>query len=179
MSNEESTRPSLAEERRKISPQEAREAAAEAGGFLASITIVAGGEEYEVPQRALLDDEQKERMDELEMETQSWDREPDIQYPERRITNEDDGSVTIYPARTEQGPLKLPYQKDGKLVKPSYSVRVAQALWGKEKYAKFKAAGGHATDVTATLARLDNRVTRREKGDGDTPPDPKSVGGVD
>jgi hypothetical protein len=75
------------------------------------------------------------RMDELELEAQSWDREPDVQYPERRF-KDDDGNVTVWPAYTEPGRLKLPYQKNGKLVKPPYPVQVAVALWGKEKYEK-------------------------------------------
>jgi hypothetical protein len=165
MSNED-TKVSIADERRKISPREAREAAAEAGGFLASITITAGGEDYEVPQRGLLDDDQREAMDQLEFESQSWDREDDVE-----ITRDDGSTYTV------TGNLKLPYQKGGQLVKPSYAVRVAIALWGQEKYDKYKAAGGQASDVTATLARLDRVVVKRETGDGDTPPDPKSVGG--
>jgi hypothetical protein len=176
MSEEETKTTSIADERRKISPREAREAAAEAGGFLASLTITAAGHDFEIPQRGLLDDDQRERLDELELETQSWDREPDIEYP-ARVVKDKDGNETHYPARTEQGPLKLPYQKDGRLVKPSYPVRVAIALWGQEKYELYKKHGGQASDVTATLARLDRVVERRRKGDGDTPADPKSVGG--
>lgn len=137
------------------SPREARAAAAEAQGFLASIEIVAGGDVYEVPQRGLLDDDQAERLNELELETESWDRHPDVTLS--------DGTVI-------PGQLKRPYRKGGKLVKPSYPVRVAVALWGEDRYHKYKAAGGQATDVTAALARLDQRVKEREDAD------PKSVG---
>lgn len=169
---------SLIGQRRKISPQEAREAAAEAIGFLASITIVAGGEEFVVPQRSLLDDDQRERMDELDLETESWDREPDIEYP-ARVLKDKDGNETHWPARTEPGSLKVPYRKGNKLIKPPYPVRVAIALWGEETYNRYKAKGGRATDITGTLARLDRVMVEREQGDGDTPPDPKSVGGSD
>jgi hypothetical protein len=166
MSDEETSKtsktPSIADERRKISPKEAREAAAEASGFLASITITAGGEDFEVPQRGLLDDDQREAMDELEMESQTWDKEPDVE-----ITRAD-GSTYKLP-----GNLKLPYQKDGKRIQPPYPVRVAIALWGEQKYERYKAAGGQATDVTGTLARLDQRMEAREAAD------PKSVGGDD
>lgn len=137
------------------SPREAREAAAEAQGFLASIEITAGNDVYEVPQRGLLDDDQAERLAELELETESWDHNPDITL--------EDGTVI-------PGGLKRPYRKGGKLVKPSYPVRVAVALWGEEKYARYKAAGGRATDVTAALSRLDRRMQEREAAD------PKSVG---
>lgn len=158
--NEETKKVSIADERRKLSPKEAREAAAEAGGFLASITLTAGGEDFEIPQRGLLDDEQREAMDQLEFESQSWDREPDVE-----ITRADGSTYTL------KGNLKLPYQKDGKLVKPTYAQRVAIALWGKAKWERYKKAGGSAVDVTATLARLDNVVEDRVRRD------PKSVGG--
>lgn len=137
------------------SPREAREQAAESTGFLASIVIKAGDKEFEVPQRGLLDDDQAERMAELELETETWDREPDQTIAEK-----------TYP-----GPLKRPYRKNGELVKPSYAVRVAQALWGEDTYRAYKAAGGRAADVTAALAMLDKRVQEREADDS------KSVAG--
>ncbi|HXS24229.1 MAG TPA: hypothetical protein VN719_08365 [Gemmatimonadales bacterium] len=176
MSEDDNKSVSIAEARRAISPREAREAAAEAGGFLESVTIRLGDETFEIPQRGLVDDDQRTRLDALELETESWDREPDIEYPERLIRDEN-GSETRYPARTEPGPLKLPYRKDGKLVTPPYQVQVAIALWGLEKYERYKKLGGRAADVTATLARLDRMVTRRQEGDDETPADPKSVGG--
>lgn len=138
------------------SPKAAREAAAEAQGFLASVEIVAGGDTYEIPQRGLLDDDQAERLAELELETETWDREPDVTLPS--------GTVV-------RGQLKRPYRKNGKLVKPSYPVRVAIALWGEEKYNRYKAAGGRSADVTAALALMDQRVQERERDDS------KSVGG--
>lgn len=140
---------------RRLTPREAREQAAEATGFLASVEIVVGDDVYEIPQRGLLDDEQRDRMNELELESETWDREPDIVMP--------DGTA-------RPGPLKVPYRRGGKLIKPSYPVRVAVALWGEERYARYKAAGGRASDVTATLARLDRRIEERERVD------PKSEG---
>src|ERR1700756_3460820 len=133
-----------------ISPQQAREQAAEALGFLASIVIRIKDEDFEIPQRGLLDEDQRERMNALELETESWDHEPD--------TTAADGTVI-------PGAMKIPHRKNGKLITPAYAVRVATALWGKEKYERYKAGGGRATDVTATLARLDRRVEEREKRD--------------
>lgn len=148
--------PNMSELKRRFnSPREAREQAAEAQGFLASVIIKAGDKEFEVPQRGLLDDEQAERMAELELETESWDREPDATVGDK-----------TYP-----GALKRPYRKNGKLVKPSYAVRVALALWGEHTYKEYVANGGRATDVTAALAMLDQRALERETAD------PKSVGG--
>jgi len=137
------------------SPKAAREAAAEAQGFLASVEIVAGNETFEVPQRGLLDDDQAERLAELELETETWDREDD---------------VTLSTGSVVRGALKRPYRKNGKLIKPAYPVRVAIALWGEEKYARYKAAGGRSADVTAALALMDQRVQEREQDDS------KSVG---
>lgn len=163
----------VTEERRRVSPQEAREQAAEATGFTASIEIVIGNEIFEVPQRGLLDDDQRERMDKLEMETETWQHENDIVIPARTITKSDGSVEIVEPMRTVQGGLKLPYRdKDGVLIKPSYPVRVATALWGEEKYKRFKAGGGRASDVTGTLARLDRRLEDRKKAD------PKSEGGA-
>lgn len=149
----------------RLSPQEAREQAAEATGFLASVIIVIGDEEFEVPQRGLLDDDQRERMNELEIEAESWQHEDDIVIADR-VTKNADGSETTIKGRTEPGPLKVPYRDaEGNLVKPGYPVRVAIALWGEDKYARFKKGGGRASDVTATLARLDKRIEVREQSD--------------
>ena len=143
------------------SPRAAREAAAEAQGFLASIEISAGNEVFEVPQRGLLDDDQAERLAELDLETEGWDREPD---------------VTLENGLTVPGRLKMPYRKGGKLIKPSYPVRVAVALWGEERYARYKAAGGRATDVTSAMLRLDRRVAERESEDSKSvASDPKAA----
>jgi len=132
------------------SPLEARQQAAESQGFAASLEIKAGDEVFEVPQRGLLDDDQAERLAELELETESWDHGPDVTLS--------DGTVI-------PGQLLRPYRKNGKLVKPAYPVRVAVALWGEEKYARYKAAGGRAADVTAALAQLDKRVEERAGDD--------------
>lgn len=137
------------------SPLEARQQAAEAQGFAASAEIKAGDEIFEVPQRGLMDDDQADRMAKLELETESWDHEDD---------------VTLSNGTVVPGALKRPYRKNGKLIEPGYPVRVAIALWGEEKYARYKAAGGRATEVTATLAMLDRRLEERAAGD------PKSVG---
>lgn len=155
----------LNEERRRISPKEAREQAAEATGFTASIEIVIGEEVFEIPQRGLLDDDQRERMDELEMETETWDYEDDIVIPARTIKNADGTETVVEPMRTAKGGLKIPYRKGGKQVKPSYAVRVAVALWGEARYKEYKRLGGRAADVTGTMARLDRRLEKREEAD--------------
>jgi len=155
----------LTEERRRVSPKQAREAAAEASGFTASIEIIIGEEVFEVPQRGLIDDDQREKMDELEMKTETWQHEDDIVIPGRTIKYPD-GRVEVIEPQTVKGGLKIPYRdKDGVLIKPSYPVQVAVALWGQERYDRFKKGGGRAADVTGTLARLDRRLEKREEAD--------------
>lgn len=157
---EENKRPSIAEERRKISPRQAREQAAEAGGFLAEEVITLGGEDFVIPQRGLMDDEQREAVDAVDIEFQDCDREPDVE-----ITRADGSTYTL------PGNVKLPYRKGGKQMKPSYAVRIASAILGDEKYKKYHELGGRASDITATLARLDRRIEEREAADS------KSEGG--
>jgi hypothetical protein len=153
------------EQRRRYSIREARESAAEATGFLASIEIEAGGEIFEIPQRGLLDDEQRDRLNEVEMDTETWEREPDIEIPEIRLKDKDGNETEVIPARTIRGALKIPYRKNGKLIKPAYPVRVAIAVLGEDAYKRFHAAGGRGSDITAILAQLDKRVEEREKVD--------------
>jgi len=161
-------------ERRRYSPREAREQAAEAIGFLASIEIeLPSGEVVEIPQRGMLDDEQREKLNELELETESWDRHDDTIIPEFRLKDKDGNETDVLPARTVRGELKIPYRKNGDPIKPAYPVRVAVAILGEEGYKRFKAGGGRASDVTAVMAQLDKRIEEREKVD------PKSVGGDD
>lgn len=159
------------EQRRLYSPREAREQAAEATGFLASIEIKVGDEVFEIPQRGLVDDDQRDRLNELEFETESWEREEDVEIPEIRLKDKDGNETEVLPARTVRGGLKVPYRKDGQLIKPAYPVQVAIALLGEEGYQRFKAGGGRSADVTAVLSWLDKRVEEREKAD------PKSKGG--
>jgi hypothetical protein len=134
----------------RLTPKQAREQAAEALGFLAGKSIWIGDEEFEIPNRAMMDDDQKERMDDLDLETESWERHPD-----RTL---DDG--TIIP-----GQLKIPYRKNGKPVRPTSSKRVGIALWGKEKYDRFVAGKGQGSDIVLIQRELDLSVAQRERID--------------
>jgi hypothetical protein len=149
-------------ERRRYSPREAREQAAEATGFLASIEIEVNGEVFEIPQRGLMDDEQRDALNEVELETESWDRNPDVEIPEQRLKDKEGNETEVIPPRTIRGGLKIPYRKGENLIKPAYPVRVAVAVLGEEGYKRFKAGGGRASDVTAILAQLDKKVEKRE-----------------
>lgn len=160
----------------RITPKQAREQAAEAKGFLASKEIWIGDECFEIPNRGLLDEDQLERLNELELEVETWDHHPDVEIPERRLKDKDGNETAVYPARTESGLLITPHRKNGKPIKPSYQVRVAIALWGKEKYERYKAGGGFPTDVTAVLSQLDEKIKERESSD---PKSVDSAGGVE
>ena len=94
------------------------------------------------PEFGFLGDDETEAYEELQFETESYDRVDDVVIP---AVTEDDGRVV--PARTVKGPLRQPYQQDGKLVKPSFRVRVARAALGDETYAKLKADGKGSADV--------------------------------
>lgn len=140
------------------SPQQAREQAAEYLGFTASTTIRAGGQDYEIPNPALLDDDQQERYNELQFELETWDRDRDLL--------DDNGNVLV------RGQLKTPYRKGGKLVKPPYAVQLAIALWGEDRYKSYKAAGGIANQILVEWnlmnRQFEERLTRDPKSAGST-----------
>ena len=101
------------------------------------------------PDLGMIDDDQMEAYEELLVEVESYDREPDIYIPEQRLKDPNTGQETgvVLPADTQQGALKRPYRKDGVLVKPPHSVRVVQAVLGPEKYKALRAGGRSAKDV--------------------------------
>lgn len=127
--------PEPVKRRHVINAADARDQATEMYSFLASTFIKAGDEEFEVPHKDLLDPEQQERYDELQLEIEGYDREPDLV----ELTTED-GRV-IRPAGP--GPVKTPHRRNGKLIKPPLSERHGIVLWGKEGAARFRAAGGN------------------------------------
>ncbi|MDH6242531.1 hypothetical protein [Mycobacterium sp. OTB74] len=99
-------------------------------GFTPSVTITTGtGKAFTIPNPALLDDDQQER----------WD---DLQFLLERADTDDQGE-----------PL-TPYRIDGELLKPSYNVRLATALFGEAGYKEFKAVGGSGAQVALTWARM-------------------------
>lgn len=151
-----------------VSIAAARLQAQEAMGYLAGRVIKAGNKEFEIPSMDLLDDDQQERWDNLQFELTTYDREPDTV-----INAYVDDKGNEFPARIIPGLPKRPHQKDGELVKPTYSVKVAQAILGEEGYADFKAAGGRANDVLLII--MDMNRERQERLSGVTD-DTKSVG---
>lgn len=134
-----------------LSPEEAREQAADYLGMLASVKIeVKGGEVFEVPNPSLLDDDQQDAYDELQISLEALERWPD--------TKNDAGEVI---RRGE--PLEPHRTKDGTRVE-HYNVRLAKALFG-ERYEKFKAGGGRANDVAVIWFQMQKKLTEQAKTD--------------
>lgn len=182
-----------ADAKRASATQDARDQAAEFDGFAQSEWYVApNGDKFEVPNIALLDDDQQERFDELQHRLRQCDRpEPTIipgrTVPERiarEITKDGDGNDVVTEVITPEhvipervvppapGVYILPYQKDGERITPGYNVQLVQAFLGNEGYAKFKAAGGKSSAYGVMVSRLNNFVDAREGSDS------KSAGSV-
>jgi hypothetical protein len=135
-----------------LSPEDAREQAANYLGMLASVRIeVKGGEVFEVPNPSLLDDDQQQRYDELQFALEALERWPD--------TKDADGNVI---RRGE--PLEPHRTKDGKLVE-HYNIRLAKAIFGDDRYAKFKAGGGRANDVAVIWFQMQKKLSEQARTD--------------
>lgn len=127
----------------------AREQAAEYLGFVASERIVTKEGVFEIPNPSLLDDEQQARYDQLQLDSESWDRHPDV-------LNED-GTVKF------RGQLKEPYRKNGKAVE-GYNIQLAKAIFG-ERYDAFKKAGGRSNDVAFFWSKMNKMLADRVSHD--------------
>ncbi len=121
-----------------LTPKEAKEQAADYWGFTPSVPIeVEGGKVFEIPNPALMDDDQQERWEELQYQLESCDRAPDGEY-------------------------LTPYRVDGELLKPPYNVRLAQALWGEDGYAEYKAGGGISSQIGLEWTRMSEEYQANE-----------------
>lgn len=118
------------------------------------------------PDLAMLSDESMELYEELQFDMESYDREEDIIVPEQRL-KDSDGSETgiVLPGRTEKGALKRPYRRDGQLIKPPHSVKVAQIALGPEGYRRLVAGGRSAADVWRIWGTQAAELQRRQKDD--------------
>lgn len=135
--------------------EEARAQAAEYLGILASEKwIAASGAVFEIPNPSMLDDDQQARVDQLNLDTETWDRHPDTLGP--------DGTVTA------RGALMVPHRRNGMLVE-HYDVQQAKAVLG-ERYQAFRDAGGRASDITLIWWKMNRRLADRQAADS------KSVG---
>ena len=153
---------------------------------------------FTVPFPGTLNDQQQEAMNQLQFEIDQCDRYPDLVIPDHKlvhkeivgartvtegekVTEETDVVVeneTFVPGRTIPGDSMLPYRTTGPdgtvtLMEPSYNARVAIALWGKERYERFKANGGQSRLVALLQTKMQREFDARKKADS------KSGSGVD
>jgi hypothetical protein len=149
---------------------EAQEQADEFGGFARSATVVAhkSGEKFQVPSVILLDDDQLIAYEKLHFELNQCDRWPDVENPKQRFVNKNpDGSEveTEIGAHTIRGDFIQPYQKDGALVEPPYSIQLAILFWGAEGYQRFKKGGGRSAEIPEKLRELNSQIKERSAAD--------------
>lgn len=125
------------------------------------------------PDLGMLDDDRMEAYEELMIEVESYDREPDMFIPEQRLRDPETGKETgvVLPADTREGALKRPYRKDGQLIKPPHSVKVVQAVLGEIEYKRLREGGYSAKDVWRIWGRQGLDLKERQAAD------PKSDGG--
>ena len=118
------------------------------------------------PDLGMLDDEAMEQYEELQFEMESYDREEDIHIPEQRLkdANGNENGVVL-PATTSPGALKRPYRKNGELIKPPHSVRVARIALGEQGYQRLLAGGRSAGDVWRLWAKQAAELRDREASD--------------
>lgn len=157
-----------------VSNREAKEQAADYFGFTAGVSIqLDNGKVFEIPNPAMLDDDQQERYEEFLFVLEQCDREEDIEVPERTLS---DG--TVLPAATVKGDLKKPLRINNELLKPSYNVRLAQVLFGEDGYADFKAAGGSGSQVALEWTRMNREFQERLDADSKSAGDDSAVEAV-
>lgn len=118
------------------------------------------------PDLGMLDDEAMEQYEELQFEMESYDREDDIHIPEQRLRDSDGNeNGVVLPETISPGALKRPYRKDGELIKPPHSVRVARIALGEQGYQRLLAGGKSAGDVWRLWAKQAAELRDREAGD--------------
>lgn len=123
------------------------------------------------PDLSMLSDEAMEEYEELQFEMESYDREEDIIIPEQRF-KDSDGNETgvVLPGSTQKGALLRPYRKEGVLIKPPYSVRVARIALGEAEYKRLVDGGKSSADVWriwgTQAAELRKRQADDSKSDG-------------
>jgi hypothetical protein len=155
------------------SPDAAAEAQAQAdayGGFARSATVVAPktGEKFTIPSLLLLDDDQLTAYEELHFKLNQCDRWPDVNQPQQKFVHKNaDGSevVTEVGEHVQRGEIIQPYQKDGELISPPYSIQLAKIFWGEEGYLRFKNGGGRSAEIPRILRELNTAIQERRASD--------------
>jgi hypothetical protein len=149
---------------------EAQEQADEHGGLgrSAKITAHKSGEEFIVRNVIMLDDDELVAYEKLHFLMNQCDRHPDFDSPAQRFVHKTpEGTVTETEtgAHTQRGDFIQPYQKDGVLIEPPYSIQMAIIQWGTEGYARFKAGGGRSAEIPDKMRQLNTEMQRRVNSD--------------
>jgi hypothetical protein len=66
---------------------------------------------------------------------------------------------------TVRGNFIQPYQKDGVLLEPPYSIQLAIIFWGEDGYQRFKNGGGRSAEIPTALDELNRRLQERLSDD--------------
>ncbi|SHU12548.1 gp32 protein [Mycobacteroides abscessus subsp. abscessus] len=104
-------------------------------GFAPAVDFITDdGKAFTIPNPGLLDDDQQERWEDLQVLLEGCDTDAD-------------------------GELLKPYRINGELLKPSYNVRLATAVFGDAGYAAFKAGGGSGNHVALEWARMNKEYS--------------------
>lgn len=149
---------------------QAQEQADEVGGLGRSAKVVAhkSGETFTVPSVLLLDDDQLVAYEELHHKLNQCDRYPDAKQPAQRFVHKNpDGTEveTEIGEHTQRGGFIQPYQKDGELITPPYSIQLAVIFWGDDGYQRFKAGGGRSAEIPEKLGEINGATVKRMADD--------------
>lgn len=155
---------------------EAQEQADEFGGLGRSTKIVAhrSGEEFIIRNVVMLDDDELIAYEKLHFLMNQCDRHPDVESPAQRFVHKKpDGTVveTETGGHVSRGDFIQPYQKDGQLIEPPYSIQMAIIQLGKSGYRRFKDGGGRSAEIPEQMRQLNVEMQRRLSADS------KSVAG--
>lgn len=119
------------------------------------------------PDYGMLPDERMAEYDQLLFEVDTeYDREPDVVIPDQKL-KDDKGQETgvVVPGETIRGALKRPLRKNGVLVTPPHSIRIAQIALGEADYKRLVDAGKGAKDVWAVWSKQSYKIQERKQHD--------------
>ena len=127
------------------------------------------------PNLQLLDEDAQAAIDKLNVQLESYDREPDIFIPEQTVKDRSGNDITL-PAETKPGPYKLPHRKtdpntgEAALLDPPYRAQIARFALGEEDYVRLRAGTvngrrGSTADVWRIWSGQATATAERQKND--------------
>lgn len=144
--------------RRALSIADAADQACEYFGFLSheEIDLGDGGPTLKIPNPQLFSPDQKRKFNELQMQFEDCDREPDVELPNGQVI---------------KGEYLDPRRRKGKLVDPPYEVELAIAIWGEADYKRFESAAQKSSTpvgpgiISIIWARMEDEFRTRQMND--------------